>query len=133
MNQTIVGHEVGRRAVAAKGVALLGWVLMVTGLAACQPPASPSPPPALVEPAIFATWPRVTERPIRVSSGVWLMCRLPTPDETRAREAEAERYGPHFGHSIVVRVSPDAIDAYREGRPLPHGAVVVKEKYETYA
>jgi hypothetical protein len=33
-------------------------------------------------------------------------------------------------HSIVVRVSPEAAAAYREGRPLPAGAVVVKEKYD---
>ena len=32
--------------------------------------------------------------------------------------------------SIVVRVSPNAVAAYREGRPLPAGAVVIKEKYD---
>jgi hypothetical protein len=103
-------------------------MLAVIGLAACQPPASPSTAPALVEPAVFATWPRVTERPVRVDRAVWLLCRALTPDELRARGTPAEP-NPHADYSIVVRVSPDGVAAYREGRPLPRGAVVVKEKY----
>jgi hypothetical protein len=56
-------------------------------------------------------------------------CRVPTPEEARARQEEAKAHGPHAKHFIVVRVSPDAVAEFREGRPLPTGAVVVKEKY----
>jgi hypothetical protein len=129
MNHTIVEHAVTRRGVAGRRrMRSPGWVLVVAGLAACQPPASPSPPPALVEPAVFATWPRVTERPIRVSPELSAMCSVMPAGQARTRDTAA-RTDPHAEYSIVVRVSPDAVDAYREGRPLPHGAVVVKEKY----
>ena len=44
-------------------------------------------------------------------------------------DAETKRHGPHAKYSIVVRVSPEAVAAFRQGNPLPAGAVVVKEKY----
>jgi hypothetical protein len=125
----MIEQQTSQRRVAADRARLPGWAMVVVaGLAACQPPASPSTAPALAEPAVFATWPKVTEKPIRVDSALFLMCRVMTADEVRARRAAAPN-GPHADYSIVVRVSPDAIDAYREGRPLPRGAVVVKEKY----
>jgi hypothetical protein len=105
----------------------LGWAVVAAGLAACQPPASPSPPPALVEPAVFATWPRVTERPVRVSRTLAMLCSV--QPAVRARSTAAQPTSPHAEYAIVVRVSPDGVGAYREGRPLPQGAVVVKEKY----
>jgi hypothetical protein len=56
---------------------------------------------------------------------LWLFCRAPSPEE----QAAEAKHGPHAGFSIVVRVSPDAIEAFQDGRPLPVGAVVIKEKY----
>jgi hypothetical protein len=103
-------------------VCLLSPVL----LAGCQPGAPTASEPALVEPPAFAAWPRATEKPVRVDLRQWLDCRAPTPAEV---EAEAKRHGPHARYSIVVRVSPDGIAPFREGKPLPPGAVVVKEKY----
>jgi len=99
-------------------------MLAVAALASCQP-ATPVPVPALVEPAEFATWPRVTERPVRVSPALAAMCAV-----APARGAAPANPDPHADHAIVVRVSPAAEAAYREGRPLPAGAVVVKEKYD---
>ncbi|MFL5386344.1 MAG: cytochrome P460 family protein [Longimicrobiaceae bacterium] len=105
-------------------------MLVAAGLAGCRPPASPTTAPALVEPAEFATWPRVTERPVRVNSTLFMRCSLPPPPRgSVAHDAATSAADPHAEHSIVVRVSPDAVAAYREGRPLPAGAVVVKEKY----
>jgi hypothetical protein len=104
-----------RRAAAALAVAVL---------ASCQPGA-PVPVPALVEPAEFATWPRVTERPVRVSPALAAMCAV-----APSRAAAPANPDPHADYAIVVRVSPSAEAAYREGRPLPAGAVVVKEKYD---
>jgi hypothetical protein len=127
MKHAIVGHGIGRRGVAAGRMWSRGWALVAAGLAACHPPASPSPPPALVEPAVFATWPRVTETPVRVSAALAMLCSALPASQARGRAAEPN--GPHAEYAIVVRVSPDGIDAYREGRPLPRGAVVVKEKY----
>jgi hypothetical protein len=44
-----------------------------------------------------------------------------------------ERHGPHVNYSIIVRVSPEAIALFREGKPLPTGAVVAKEKYADWS
>jgi hypothetical protein len=101
--------------------ALLLAVAMLPGCQRLKPPADP----ALVEPAEFSTWPSVTPRPIPVGLHLWRYCAAMPP----AQEAEARRHGPHMGYSIVVRVSPEAAAAFREGKPLPAGAVVVKEKY----
>ncbi|HET7228792.1 MAG TPA: cytochrome P460 family protein [Longimicrobium sp.] len=96
-------------------------------LAGCHAPASPGTAPALASPAEFASWPRVTEKPVQVSPELSMLCVALPPENTRAHAA-AIPGGPH--RSIVVRVSPNAAAAYREGRPLPAGAVVVKEKYD---
>src|SRR5689334_15497894 len=56
------------------------------------------------------------------------LCRGMTPEETQIANAQAERHGPHVIYDIFVRVSPEAISQFREGKPLPTGAVVVKEK-----
>ncbi|HEX4613520.1 MAG TPA: cytochrome P460 family protein [Urbifossiella sp.] len=94
------------------------------GLSGCGQ-RTPAPEPALPEPAAFAAWPRVTDRPVPVHAAFWAWCREPTPDE----KAALEKHGPHGGGFIVVRVSPEAIEAFRDGRPLPVGAIVIKEKY----
>ena len=108
------------------------WVLvlpMVVFLAGCQKVTPPASDPALVEPATFSAWPSVTDKPVRVGPVLWLYCRGPTPEEATARDAAAKLHGPHTEYSIVVRVSPEASAAFREGKPLPTGAVVIKEKY----
>jgi hypothetical protein len=117
---------IGRGGVAAH----MRWLargLIAAILAGCNVPASPGTAPALAEPAEFATWPRVTEKPVQVGPELAMLCVTHPSDGARAH-ASAIPGGLH--HSIVVRVSPNAIAAYREGRPLPAGAVVVKEKYD---
>lgn len=104
-------------------------LLAVPLLAGCQretPPASDAP---LVEQATFSAWPSVTDKPVQIGPQMWAFCFGPTPEEAKAREAEAKKHGPHAEYSIVVRVNPEAVAAFREGKPLPAGAVVVKEKY----
>ena len=97
-------------------------------LAGCQT-GSPPPDPELVEPGTFAQWPSVTDAPIPVSTRAWLLCRHPTPEEAQEQEAATKAHGPHAGHTIVVRVSPEAVASFRDGKPLPTGAIVVKEKH----
>ena len=109
-----------------RGPALSLAVLILVG---CRPGARPRPDPARIEPATFSSWPSVTEYPVPVGPDLWALCRPPTPVEARARDGEVKRQGPHAGHSIVVRVSPEAVDAFRAGDRLPSGAVVIKEKY----
>ena len=78
---------------------------------------------ALPEPAVFSRWPSVTDKPVPVQIGVWVLCRSATPQEAAAAE------GPHARHLIKVRVSPEAIKPFRDNRPLPIGAMVIKEKH----
>src|SRR5262245_19279685 len=73
----------------------------------------------LSKPTTFAKWPSVTERPVKVSEGLWYLCRSPSPEENEALRRNRKVHGPHAGYSIVVRVSPDAVDAFRQSRPLP--------------
>jgi Cytochrome P460 len=96
-------------------------------LAGCRQGATPEP--ALVEPAEFSTWPAVTEAPVPVGLEAWIWCRTPTPEEERRRTEQSMTHGPHAGYAIVVRVSPGALEAFRNNEPLPAGAVVIKEKY----
>lgn len=129
--EALLEHVIGTQGVSGReGVAVrmrsLACGLMAAILAGCHAPSSPGAAPALAEPAVFATWPRVTEQPIPVSPELAMLCVAHPSDGARAHAA-AIPGGPH--HSIVVRVSPNAIAAYREGRPLPAGAVVIKEKY----
>ena len=112
------------------GLRLLAGALSVAVLAGCDPPASPGAVAALAEPAEFATWPRVSDVPVRVSPELSILCTALPARDARARHAGVGAGGPHTDHSIVVRVSPGAIAAYREGRPLPVGAMVIKEKYD---
>lgn len=125
---------ISRRGGVAERMQSLACGLVAATLAGCHALASPGTTPALVEPAVFATWPRVTENPVPVSRLLSTLCTAyPTGDaraRARADAVAASIVGPHLNHSIVVRVSPNAIAAYREGRPLPAGAVVVKEKYD---
>jgi hypothetical protein len=108
----------------------MGRMLAIAILAGCQPPPpAPEPQPAaVVEPVVFAAWPRVTPEPAELSRRAALSCSV-VPINSWTLKVEAERLGPHARYWTVVRVSPDGIAAYREQRPLPVGAVVVKEKY----
>jgi hypothetical protein len=110
-----------------RAFAVLPTVILLLGCRPAVPPTAPDPP--LVEPATFSTWPSVTDKPVHVGPELWLFCRGPTPEEAKARAEAAKAHGPHAEYSIVVRVSPDAAPAFRDGKPLPTGAVVVKEKY----
>ena len=114
------------RGVTAERVRMLGWGLVAAVLAGCRPPPSPSTAPDVADPAVFATWPKVTEEPIHVSRALSMLC----VSKPTAGHMAAILDAPDADHSIVVRVSPDGMAAYREGRPLPAGAVVVKEKYD---
>lgn len=116
------------------------WITAVVLVAGCSgtitgPQDSPGPtPPAKTEPelptpAVFADWPKATDKPVHVGPALWVLCRMPTPKEAGEREAEAAAHGPHAG-TIVVRTSPEAIEAFRAGEPLPIGAAVIKEKYK---
>ncbi len=116
------------------------WMAAVLLFAGCQPAAAPTPAadppikittptPKLPEPATFASWPKVTDKPVHVGPSLWTLCRAPESGEVQKREAEAAFHGPHVG-SIVVRVSPESLEAFRAGKPLPEGASVIKEKYK---
>ena len=105
------------------------WSLIVLFLAGCQAGLQSPPGPELVEPATFSHWPGVTKAPIPVGGALWGLCRALTPEEVQEQNAAAKAHGPHVAHAVVVRVSPDAVASFREGKPLPTGAMVVKEKY----
>jgi cytochrome P460 len=126
MDNSIGARSISRRVVVAKRLRPLRWVLLAVGLAGCQP----LPAPAVVQPAEFATWPRVTPKPVPVTYEQSRVCVV-TLQPYIAREEEEKARGPHARHATMVRVSPDGIEAYLEGRPLPTGAVVVKEKYSS--
>lgn len=101
-------------------------VLLVGLIGAGCGPARPTPPgPDDTSLPVFGDWPTATPRPIPVELALWRLCRPLPPEQGRLVR---ERHGPHLGEMIVVRVSPDAADAFRAGGPLPVGAVVVKEK-----
>lgn len=94
----------------------------VTTETTIPPPSQAPAPPA--EPD-FTSWPSVTDRPVPVNAQFAAMCRAAIPDDGR----EAKRHGPHFKPAIVVRVNPEAVAAFKAGRPLPVGTTVVKEKH----
>lgn len=77
----------------------------------------------------FSGWPTATAKPYRIDAGLYFFCAPPTPERQKRLEAEQKRHGPHHRPSIVVRTNPAAIGAFRAGRPMPAGAVVVKEKH----
>lgn len=123
MELRIGGRAISRPEAAADTLRAFGVVLVVAGIAGCRPAAAPTAEPQLVEPAVFATWPSMTEKPVRVSPRLAALCAVALPG------SPAPAPDPHADYVIVVRVSPQAAAAYRAGTPLPAGAVVVKEKY----
>jgi hypothetical protein len=108
------------------------WLITFLLLAGCHSETQPGSEPNLIEASPFSNWPSVTCAPVELPLALSLLC-LPTPEETQKAEAEVEaqakRQGPHAKYSIIVRVSPEAIAPFREGKALPTGAVVAKEKY----
>jgi len=105
------------------------WLLPVLLVAGCQSETAPGSKPVPVEPSPFSSWPSVTDKPVLVGAYLWGLCRNMTPEEAKKADEEAKRHGLHAKHSIIVRVSPAGAVQFRDGRPLPTGAVVVKEKY----
>jgi len=83
-----------------------------------------------IEPSLFTSWPTVTNKPVQIGPEEWSSCTQgPTPEWKHERLMARNINGPHAHYSIVVRVSPDGIEAFRSGQTLPEGAVVVKEKH----
>lgn len=125
------------------------FVVVLFVLVGChQPPSSPPPvgpethtvpPPRLVsqtaldfESLDFTKWPTATEYPIDVNPQVAYACasRLDSYESTWAKIGGKGRHGPHAKHAVVVRVNPEAMNAFKSvGTPLPVGTVVIKEKH----
>jgi len=105
------------------------WLITFLLLAGCHSGTPPGSEPKLIEASPFSNWPSVTEMPVQVPPGLWFLRRNPSPEEAQRRDAAAKAHGPHAKYSIIVRVSREAIVPFREGKPLPTGAVVAKEKY----
>jgi hypothetical protein len=103
---------------------LLGLVLV-----GCQA----DPEPAYDKPAVlgidYTSWPAVSPKRHRVDPGIAMMCRAPTPAEVRTQEAERRDRGPHAEAAIEVRVSPESLDRFKAGQPVPVGTAVIKLKY----
>jgi hypothetical protein len=108
-----------------KSICLLS-VFLLNG---CQSETPPASKPDVVEASPFSSWPSVTDKPVFVGTYLWSLCRSLSPEEAKKAEVVAKAHGPHARHSIIVRVSPEAINIFREGGPLALGAIVVKEKY----
>jgi hypothetical protein len=105
------------------------WLITVLILVSCESKTPQVSNPIPVESSPFSSWPTVTKQPVQVSLGLWGLCRNLTPEESKKMDAEAKAHGPHARYSIIVRANPEAVAAFRNDRPLPTGAVVVKEKY----
>jgi hypothetical protein len=118
-----------------------GFALLVF-LVGCQPPSTPvaespaapvaeTPPDSQPGSGIdFAGWPTATDHPVQVGPQFSADCRGPSPAELWLSEGGTTRHGPHFEHSIVVRVNPGAMEEFKAvDKPLPLGTTVVKEKH----
>ncbi len=111
---------------------LPAFLLLGCGTSRPEPPA-PEPLP-VEQPGIdFANWPKATKTPYRVLLHIAFDCAVPTSPEqaeTQQRALAKASRGPHAQRSIIVRVNPDAFDAFMNRKPLPVGSIVVKEKHE---
>jgi hypothetical protein len=105
----------------------LAWVSIAVVAVGCQSETLPVREPDLDEPKTFLTWPSITEKPVQIGPDLWTFCRASAIGP--AEEAAARSHGPHSGRAVIVRVSPQGIVPFREGKLLPIGATVVKEKY----
>jgi hypothetical protein len=107
-------------------------LLMLAGLAVsgCEAPPPTSPEVSITTPIDFAGWPSATPKPVRVELRFGSLCNT-THEEIEEQEAESRRrHGPHSQLAILIRVSPEAMSAFRAHTPLPVGSVVIKEKHE---
>jgi hypothetical protein len=107
-------------------------VLAVIVVCGCQkePPAAslpPAQPPS--ELPEFASWPKATEKPVRIGLALAMLCRPADPEMIKRHKDKAAPHGPHADHSLIIRVNPDGFAAFQEGKPMPAGSVIVKEKY----
>jgi hypothetical protein len=123
--------------------------LLVVFVVGCStpPPAPPpevpelptAPPPRHVSRAEvdldtldLAKWPKATEFAISVNPAVAYACGPGVNGGTAlwAKFGGKARHGPHAKHSVVVRVNPEAMEAFKSvEKPLPVGTVVAKEKH----
>ncbi|CAN5515630.1 hypothetical protein BH10PLA2_BH10PLA2_33100 [soil metagenome] len=106
--------------------------LSLTLVSGCQkdPPAAALPtnePPA--ELPDFASWPKVTEKPVRIGLWLSLLCRPANQQDLQKHKDKAAPHGPHSDHALIVRVNHEGLAAFRDGKPMPAGSVIVKEKY----
>jgi hypothetical protein len=95
-------------------------------------PAPITPPVSQAREEIeFSKWPTASRFSIDVSPQASMMCAVMKSAENLWAETGGEkRHGPHFKHSIVVRINPEAAEEFKTlGAPLPVGTVVVKEKH----
>lgn len=107
-------------------------IILVAGLSVvsgCQPQPTVIVPTKVegtgfVEPDVFSQWPAVTTEPTAVGSFLWTSCEI-----VKQQKSDIEKYGPHAGYFIQVRVNPMAVDNFRSGKPLQPGSIVVKEKH----
>lgn len=81
------------------------------------------------EPAEFAKWPSITDKPIAVGSGPWGLCRPPTSEEDARFQADDKKYGPHVRKSIIVRVNDTGRAVFPNNQAMPVGSTIVKEKH----
>jgi hypothetical protein len=100
------------------------------------PQPAQAPPPRTLQASAeiefsFSAWPTATRSPIDVSPHVSAACRAPVPVEHNWAEVGGEnRHGPHFKHTIVVRISPEQAEEFKTlNAPLSVGTIVVKEKH----
>lgn len=106
------------------------WMLPVLVSIGCAKNEVPPAEIELPEAAVFSKWPMATNGGYRVGPVAWTLCSAPAPPSKEAEDREVRaKHGPHASRSIVVRVNPDAMDAFLAGEPLPVGKVVVKEKH----
>jgi hypothetical protein len=113
-----------------KPTLLLGLIL-VGGCQSEMPPTEP----ATVTPVEVdleqdhSPWPMVTKEPYRVPFGSFADCRAPTKEEQLETATFPHGHGPHALHAIVVRINPEALEAFQQRQPVPVGTVIVKEKH----
>lgn len=111
-------------------------IMLIAGLTivgGCQPQPVAGVPAKVgntgfVEPDVFSQWPAVTAEPVPVGSRLWIDCMRPIETD-KQQKIDKEKYGPHTGYYIQVRVNPMAVDNFRNGKPLQPGSIVVKEKH----
>jgi hypothetical protein len=107
-------------------------LLCLFGIVGCQPnsPTVCIDPPEVDLEQDFSHWPSVTEKPRLVPMDVYERCEPTSQEEIeRYRKLYPKGHGPHDGGMIIVRVSPESMELFRQHKAVPVGTVVVKEKH----